>query len=208
MHSCWVSVLAAVLIGCAPLLNAQSLHRPQSAAMPTELAQAAATPTTSNRLPRRDSAFRNSLKKPLKINKSNQKRYAPHIERIARQNKLEPALVHAVISAESGYNPRAVSPKGAMGLMQLMPGTARRFGVQDAFDPVSNIKGGARYLRVLLDQFKNIKLVLAAYNAGENAVIRYRNNIPPYDETRTYVFRVINFYLYYRAMGYEGFPQQ
>jgi soluble lytic murein transglycosylase-like protein len=195
-----------VLIGCAPLISAQPLlESAQPLATPTGLLP---TASSSNRLTRRDSAFRNSLKKPLKINKANQKRYAPDIERIARQNKLEPALVHAVISAESGYNPRAVSPKGAMGLMQLMPGTARRFGVQDAFDPVSNIKGGARYLRVLLDQFKNVKLVLAAYNAGENAVIRYRNNIPPYDETRTYVFRVINFYLYYRAMGYEGFPQQ
>ncbi|NJN46612.1 MAG: lytic transglycosylase domain-containing protein [Candidatus Competibacteraceae bacterium] len=205
MHPYWLSILAAVLIGCALLIGAQPAASAQPIATSTGLLP---TASSSNRLPRRDSAFRNSLRKPLKINKANQQRYAPHIERIARQHKLEPALVHAVISAESGYNPRAVSPKGAMGLMQLMPGTAQRFGVQDAFDPVANIKGGARYLRVLLDQFKNIKLVLAAYNAGENAVIRYRNNIPPYDETRVYVFRVINFYLYYRAMGYEGFPQR
>ncbi|MEZ5584399.1 MAG: lytic transglycosylase domain-containing protein [Candidatus Competibacteraceae bacterium] len=93
-----------------------------------------------------------------------------------------------------------------MGLMQLMPGTAQRFGVQDAFDPVSNIKGGARYLRVLLDQFKNIVGPGRLQRRRERR-IRYRNNIPPYDETRVYVFRAINFYLYYRTMGYEGAPQ-
>jgi soluble lytic murein transglycosylase-like protein len=156
----------------------------------------------ARRSPPQSGAFRNSLKQPVKINQVNQRRYAPPIERIARQHQLEPALVHAVISAESGYNPNAVSPKGAMGLMQLMPGTAQRFGVNDPFDPEANIRGGVRYLRRLLNQFNNIKLALAAYNAGENAVIQYRNNIPPYDETRVYVFRVINFYLYYRMIGY------
>ncbi|MCP5423644.1 MAG: lytic transglycosylase domain-containing protein [Gammaproteobacteria bacterium] len=162
-----------------------------------------ATAQTVQRPPAQGSTFRDSLKKPVKINKANQKRFAPPIERIARQHQLEPALVHAVISAESGYNPRAVSSKGAMGLMQLMPDTARRFGVTDPFDPEANIQGGVRYLRWLLNQFNSIKLAVAAYNAGENAVIRYRNNIPPYDETRIYVFRVINFYLYYRLIGIE-----
>ena len=107
--------------------------------------------------------------------------------------QLEPALLHAVISAESAYNPQARSPKGARGLMQLMPDTARRFGVSDPDDPTENLHGGARYLRWLLDSFTDLRLALAAYNAGEGAVQRYGNAIPPYPETRTYVRRVIEF---------------
>ena len=143
------------------------------------------------------SSFQKSLKQPHKINQANKKRYSPDIQRIAKKYRLDPALIHAVISAESGYNPNAVSSKGAIGLMQLMPATARRFGV-DPYNPVANITGGARYLRLLLNRFKNISLVLAAYNAGEGAVKRYRNTIPPYPETRRFVVRVIHFYMYYR----------
>jgi soluble lytic murein transglycosylase-like protein len=111
---------------------------------------------------------------------------------------LEPALLHAVISAESGYDPQARSPKGAWGLMQLMPNTTQRFGVSDAADPTANLQGGARYLRWLLDLFKDSRLALAAYNAGEGAVQRYGHTIPPYPETRTYVRRVLEFYQQYR----------
>jgi soluble lytic murein transglycosylase-like protein len=104
-------------------------------------------------------------------------------------------LLHAVIRAESGYNPEAVSPKGAAGLMQLMPATASRMGVRDRFDPQDNIEGGARYLSQLLDMFpSDIKLAVAAYNSGENAVKRHGNQIPPYSETQTYVDRVLNYY--------------
>jgi soluble lytic murein transglycosylase-like protein len=108
---------------------------------------------------------------------------------------VDVALVHAVISAESGYNPVAVSRAGARGLMQLMPETAKRYGVNNIHDPVENVTGGVRYLRDLLMMFNgNMELAIAAYNAGENAVIRAGNRIPPYAETVQYVPKVIGFY--------------
>jgi soluble lytic murein transglycosylase-like protein len=108
----------------------------------------------------------------------------------ARQHGLDPLLVKAVILTESAGRRRARSPKGAMGLMQLMPATARRFGVADPDDPAQNIAGGTRYLRWLLDRFGgNVTLALAGYNAGEGAVDRH-GGIPPYRETRHYVRRV------------------
>ena len=140
-------------------------------------------------------------RKPFNVNEANRRRFSPHIAQIAGQHRLDPALLHAVISAESAFNPKAVSRAGAMGLMQLMPATAKRFGVSNPFDPIANMRGGARYLRILLDQFKNINLALAAYNAGENAVIRYGNTIPPYKETRNYVTRVLQFYQQYRRVN-------
>ncbi len=122
-------------------------------------------------------------------------KYANIIQTASKAYGVEPSLVHAVISAESGYNAHAVSRTGAMGLMQLMPDTARRYGVQNMMDPTENIHGGVRYLRDLLTMFKGrIDLAIAAYNAGENAVIRYGHKIPPYAETRTYVPRVLGFY--------------
>src|SRR5579871_6718809 len=112
------------------------------------------------------------------------------VDRIARQVRISPQLVHSVIQAESNYDPRAVSPKGAQGLMQLIPATARRFGVSDAFDPEDNIQGGARYLKYLLGLYHGDEtLALAAYNAGEGAVARY-GGVPPYAETRDYVAKV------------------
>jgi hypothetical protein len=108
----------------------------------------------------------------------------------ALRHGLEPELVHAVILAESRYNPKALSHKGAMGLMQLMPETAARYGVRDAWSPDNNIDGGVRYLRDLIRQFGDIELAVAAYNAGEKAVERYGNRVPPYAETEVYVERV------------------
>lgn len=127
--------------------------------------------------------------------------YAPEIEDAAREFKVDKALVHAVITAESGYNPKAVSRAGAQGLMQLMPATAKRYEVDDSFDPAQNIRAGTRYLRDLLDQFdQNVELAVAAYNAGEKAVARYGNQIPPFPETRAYVPKVLSLYNKYRQM--------
>jgi soluble lytic murein transglycosylase-like protein len=118
------------------------------------------------------------------------------IRKVAKKAKLSPELLHAVIQAESSYNPKAKSSAGAVGLMQLMPGTASRYGVTNIWDPSQNLEGGARYLRDLLDMFKNnLRLALAAYNAGENAVKKYGNRIPPYPETQKYVRKVLDFYL-------------
>ena len=109
------------------------------------------------------------------------------VEQIAAQQSLPAQLIHSVIKVESNYNPYAVSPRGAQGLMQLVPSTARRFGVSDAFNPVENIQGGAKYLKYLLDLYDgNQALALAAYNAGEGAVAKY-GNVPPYAETQNYV---------------------
>jgi soluble lytic murein transglycosylase-like protein len=109
------------------------------------------------------------------------------VDRIAGRHGLPPELLHSVIQVESNYNPYAVSSKGALGIMQLIPATARRFGVSDVFDPAENMEGGARYLQYLLALFNgDYPLALAAYNAGENAVAKY-GAVPPYPETRTYL---------------------
>jgi len=110
----------------------------------------------------------------------------------AEKYHLLPELLHAVIEVESAYNPEAVSHAGAVGLMQLMPATAERFGVTDRTDPGQSLDGGAQYLRFLLDHFHNdLMLALAGYNAGENAVKKYNHTIPPYAETRGYVAKVL-----------------
>lgn len=114
------------------------------------------------------------------------------VERAAAAHRIEPALLRAVIEVESGTTPHAVSPRGAQGLMQLMPATARDYGVTNAFDPRQNIDAGAQHLRRLLDRFGQDKaLALAAYNAGAEAVVRHRHQIPPYAETMAYVPRVL-----------------
>lgn len=134
---------------------------------------------------------------PIRTSKA---RYNQIVEEVARAYGLDGALLHAVISVESHYNPRALSRKGAAGLMQLMPETARRYGVSDTFDPAQNLHGGAKYLRDLLTLFNSdLNLALAAYNAGENAVIKNGNRIPPFRETRNYVPRVLDYYRQYQA---------
>lgn len=126
---------------------------------------------------------------------ANARRYDTVIDATATRVRIEPQLLRAVIAVESGYNARAVSRAGAQGLMQLMPATARRYGVRNVFDPAQNIQGGARYLRDLLDRFGQDKeLALAAYNAGEGAVERHGRQVPPFAETRRYVPRVLGIY--------------
>jgi len=122
------------------------------------------------------------------------------VVRAANKHKLDPALVKAVIHVESKFDSSGVSPKGALGVMQLMPATARRLGVKNLRDPIQNIYGGSKYLRHLLDMFDNdLRLALAAYNAGP-AKVRHYNGVPPYPETQNYVKKVMSAYRGYREM--------
>lgn len=118
-----------------------------------------------------------------------------YIVESGKRNSVDPLLLYSIMHQESSFKPRAMSNKGARGLMQLMPGTASRFGVTNIWDPRQNIEGGARYMRFLLDMFSgDVRLALAGYNAGEGAVMKYRNQVPPYAETREYVRRIGNRY--------------
>lgn len=134
-------------------------------------------------------------------------RFDAFIEEYARQYRVDPVLVRAVIQVESSFDPATVSKKGARGLMQLMPATAKRYGVKDVHDPAQNIRGGIRYLRDLQELFRDdLVRVLAAYNAGENAVLKY-GGIPPYEETQTYVKRAMTVYYgrpYGQAVSFPG----
>jgi soluble lytic murein transglycosylase-like protein len=139
--------------------------------------------------------LRETTLRPPTRSKTDGREYGPIITHLCKKYDLDEALVKAVIKAESDFDAGAVSLKGAQGLMQLMPGTARDLAVGNPFHPTQNLEGGIRYLRKLLDQFQgNLHLALAAYNAGENAVIKYNNTIPPFEETRTYVKRVMKFF--------------
>lgn len=131
----------------------------------------------------------------LRNYKKNKKKYTSIISAAAAKHKVDAKLLHAVIRSESAYNATAVSSAGAVGLMQLMPGTAKRYGVTDRRDPKQNVDGGTRYLRDLLKLFNSdLKLAVAAYNAGENAVKKYQNQVPPYPETQKYVKQVLALY--------------
>ncbi len=128
-------------------------------------------------------------------------RYDELIDQVANEHGVDSALVRAVVQAESAFKPDAVSVKGATGLMQLMPATAKRYGVSDRNDPVQNVNGGVRYLRDLLDMFgQNLALAVAAYNAGEGAVMKHRG-IPPYSETQHYVRKVMRLLRMYQRMS-------
>ena len=143
------------------------------------------TPTTG--------AYRNFRAKSVRSN------YDTLIQQIAQRQGLEPALVKAVVHVESAFQPHARSPKGAAGLMQLMPATAKRFGVYDYYHPAENLRGGTTYLRWLLQRYRgNLQLALAAYNSGEGTVDRY-GAIPPYRETIDYVQKVKKFLSLYRC---------
>lgn len=136
-------------------------------------------------------ATRGREKKYKVAKKTSPNTYSQHVKKMAAKYRLDPNLIWAVMGTESNFKSRAVSPKGARGLMQLMPATARYHGVTDSFDPYQNIEGGARHLRFLLNFFKeDLTLALAAYNAGEERVLFY-GGIPPYRETRNYVRAVL-----------------
>jgi soluble lytic murein transglycosylase-like protein len=145
---------------------------------------------------KKDRQLRTKLQLASSVNPAE---YEQIISSSAAKYGVSASLIKAVIHAESGYNPNAVSRKGASGLMQLMPGTARSLKVSNSFDPKDNVEGGVKYLRFLLDTFRgDVSLAVAAYNAGLNKVARY-GGIPPYNETRTYVNRVLSYMQSYQA---------
>jgi soluble lytic murein transglycosylase-like protein len=145
---------------------------------------------------KKDKQLRTKLQLASSVNPAE---YDQIIASCATKYGVNPCLIKAVIHAESGYNPNAVSSKGASGLMQLMPGTAKSLKVSNSFDPKDNVEGGVKYLRFLLDTFRgDVPLAVAAYNAGLNKVAKY-GGIPPYSETRTYVNRVLSYMQSYQA---------
>ncbi len=135
---------------------------------------------------------------------ANRKRFAGKIAEVARRYEVPEALIHAVVAIESAYDPDAVSRAGAVGLMQLTPATARRYGVTNRRNPSANLVGGTRYLKDLLLRFdSDLELALAGYNAGEKAVEKFGNRIPPFDETQNYVRKVLELYTEHTA-GLSG----
>ncbi|MGB2907570.1 MAG: lytic transglycosylase domain-containing protein [Candidatus Aminicenantaceae bacterium] len=131
-----------------------------------------------------------SILSPLQGFQSSRAKYDGIVKVMAREYRIPAELIHSIIKVESDYNPRAVSHKGAMGLMQLMPATAKQYDVEDVFDPLENIEGGVKYLRELMQLYdRNTNLVLAAYNAGQSAVAKY-GGIPPYRETIDYIDKI------------------
>ncbi|MFC1488491.1 lytic transglycosylase domain-containing protein [Thermodesulfobacteriota bacterium] len=132
-------------------------------------------------------------------NDKRERSFHPIIVQAAHLHQVDPALIKAIIKAESSYNPKALSKRGAKGLMQLMPGTAKALGVEDSFNPEQNIKGGVRYFKNLVNQFNgDVKLALAAYNAGSRAVRKYRG-VPPYKATKYYIKKVFQYYHFYKS---------
>ena len=161
---------------------------------PTAVDPKPVTPVASTK----DEPLRSAEQSPLAYIKKSERLYYPIILQAANRYQVDPAIVKAIIMAESSYNPKAVSKKGAKGLMQLMPKTAREMGVEDIFNPEHNINGGVRYYKKLLGQFKgDIKLALAAYNAGMKTV-RKHNGVPPFKSTRHYIKKVIEYYQHYK----------
>lgn len=158
--------------------------------------QAIIPPTVPEKSPTVDPGTRSVSISPKKA----EQMFHSIIIQAANRNQVDPALVKAIIMAESSYNPRAISKKGAKGLMQLMPGTAKALGVENSFDPEHNINAGVRYFKQLLNQFDgNMKLALAAYNAGSRKVRQYQG-VPPYKVTQYYITKVCKYYQHYQKL--------
>jgi hypothetical protein len=152
----------------------------------------------SQPLQQKESGNANEKPTSLPSEEKAERRFDPIIQRVAKSYDVDPALVRAIIMAESSYNPRAVSKKGAKGLMQLMPKTAEYLGVKDSFNPEHNIDAGVRYFKKLLGQFNgDVKLALAAYNAGGRRVREYKG-IPPFKATQHYVKKVFEYHQHYK----------
>jgi len=189
MRKCFI--LSSVIIASAPFLSAATANNPvpvlvvvRADARTGRLVRSVARPARA--LPEKPAP---QIELPPSV-ESAPPELATLVDQIAGRHGVDSDLVHSMIRVESNYNPFAVSSKGALGLMQLVPSTARRFSVTDVFNPAQNVEGGVRYLKYLLDLYKGEKrLALAAYNAGEGTVERYRG-VPPFRETRDYVYRV------------------
>jgi soluble lytic murein transglycosylase len=193
----WVAIvtLLAAFLGLAGANRAEAelyMYRDSRGALHFSNA-----PSNPGYQPYRPPALAGSGRIRLRPDPKRRKAYDPIIRDAARRYRVDHALVKAVIRAESDFVPYAKSPKGALGLMQLMPATARQYKVWRALEPRENIEGGTKHLRDLLDLYKgNVRLALAAYNAGSNAVSRYRG-VPPYRETVEYLDRVLRFHAQY-----------
>ncbi|MEX3956729.1 lytic transglycosylase domain-containing protein [Trinickia sp. EG282A] len=180
--------LATGFVDITPALADES---PFNAPLVWETGPTPSPPTVSPTIPPRATS-RSARSLQPSIDSGRQALYDPLIASVANGFGLDAGLLHAIVRTESGYDASAVSSKAAIGLMQVMPATGRRFGFEDLHDPRENLSAGAAYLRWLLDRFGNdLELALAAYNAGENAVERYGSSIPPFPETRQYVDTVI-----------------
>ena len=205
----WVWLITALMLIVGAYLVDRKLRAPKptpSAAQHTEIAPAPGPLATLPRQTGPDVGFRpipvvRSEARYMRQVRQTHHLYHPIIDRVARRYKVDPALVKAIIMAESGYDPRAVSHRGALGLMQIMPQTARALGVTDSFDPEHNITAGVRYFRQLMDTVaEDPALALAAYNAGPARVRKY-NGVPPYKATRRYIKKVMAYYLCYRDIS-------
>jgi len=193
-------VTAPATTGQAKTTYVYRYKQSNGAALLTNVPQRSLTLVSTSAYQSFDKGWTGSLFKSANW-KLNREAYNDTILAMANSKSVDPALVRAVIHAESSFNPTAVSRTGAMGLMQLMPGTAARFGVGNAFDPQENIRGGVTYLRFLLDKFNgDIRLAAAGYNAGEGAVMKY-GGVPPYNETTEYVARVLDLHGKYSAQN-------
>jgi soluble lytic murein transglycosylase-like protein len=189
----WIVLAAIALVLQAAQLQAQEKQTVSKASKANQ-----------GQLLAKKKAVRSSARKVRTLSgRKEERQLQPIIVAAANRHKVDSALVKAIILAESGYNPRAVSKVGARGLMQLMPRTAKSLGVKDSFNPEHNINAGVRYFKKLLNQFGDVKLALAAYNAGGRNVRKY-NGVPPYKATRYYIKKVLEYYhIYKNQMGDE-----
>lgn len=195
----WLAVMVLVLTLIVPVLHSNpGLFKD----IPPDQTQAKLVyppPMPEKLVIKQDRVIQIPETKPILLTAQKAERlYHPYITKVSNRYRVDPAMVHAIIMAESSYNPKAVSKAGARGLMQLMPITAKEMGVVDSFNPKHNIEGGVRYYKKLLKQFNgDTKLALAAYNAGSKHVLDY-NGIPPFKATQYYVKKVLEYYQYYK----------